>query len=205
MIKNFFAHLISIVFQPLLMPLYGAFYIVYANPFSFPDDYENFMLLLRVGLLTFFFPAVAVGLMVALKFVSTISLRDRMERVVPYIATMAMYIWAFFVFYQNDFNSVVTFIILAACISIFLAFMINILILKISMHTTGAGGMVAMFMLLIPYSQYNPMWIFLSAIVVAGAIGTARLTLKAHTTKEVYYGYLNGFFSFMLAYNIFQF
>jgi membrane-associated phospholipid phosphatase len=125
--------------------------------------------------------------------------------VVPYVATLALYIWAFFVFFKNDFNPIVTFIILAACISIFLAFMINILVLKVSMHTTGAGGMVAMFMLLIPYSYHNPMWVFLASIVVAGAVGSARLALNAHTTREIYYGYLNGFFSFMLAYNIFQF
>jgi membrane-associated phospholipid phosphatase len=203
--KAFFGHFVSIVFQPLLMPLLGTFYIIYTNPFSYPDPYENYMLLLRVGLLTFFFPALAVGLMAALKFVSTISLRNRQERVIPYIAALAMYIWAFYVFYKEGFNSIVTFLILAACISICLAFLINILVLKVSMHTTGAGGMVAMFLLLTPFSQFNSMWPLLISIVIAGAVGSARLALDAHTPREVFYGYLTGFFSFMLAFNIFHF
>lgn len=203
--KAFFGHFVSIVFQPLLMTLLGTFYIIYTNPFSYPDPYENYMLLLRVGLLTFFFPALAVGLMAALKFVSTISLRNRQERVIPYIAALAMYIWAFYVFYKEGFNSIVTFLILAACISICLAFLINILVLKVSMHTTGAGGMVAMFLLLTPFSQFNSMWPLLISIVIAGAVGSARLALDAHTPREVFYGYLTGFFSFMLAFNIFHF
>jgi membrane-associated phospholipid phosphatase len=204
-IKELAAHIISIVFQPLLMPLFGTVYLVYANPFTFPDEYQNFMMMLRVGLLTFFFPAVAVGLLAALKFISTISLRERQDRIIPYIITMAMYIWAFFVFFKEGFNGVVTFLLLAATISIVLAFLINILFLKVSMHTTAAGGMIAFFMLLIPYSQFNSLWPFIITILIAGAIGTSRLILKAHSTREVYYGYMTGFFSFMIAYNIFHF
>jgi membrane-associated phospholipid phosphatase len=204
-IKNAFAHLISIVFQPLLMPLFGTFYLIYSNPFSFPEKGENFLLLLQIASLTFFFPAVSVGLMAALKFIGSVSLRERQDRVIPYIITMGMYIWAFFVFYKNDFNSIVTFLLLASTISIVLAFLINILFLKVSMHTTAGGGMIAFFMLLIPYSQFNALWPFLITILLAGLIGTARLILHAHTPKEVYYGYLVGFFSFMIASNIFHF
>ncbi|HAE14067.1 MAG TPA: hypothetical protein PKX04_12640 [Chitinophagales bacterium] len=203
--KEFFAHIISIVFQPLLMPLLGTFYLLYSNPFSYPDPGENFMLLLRVALLTFFFPAVFVGLMSALKFIGSISLRDRQDRVVPYIATMAFYIWAFYVFYSESFNGMVTFLLLASCISIVLAFLINILFLKVSMHTTAAGGMVAFFLLLIPFSQYNALWPFLTIILIAGLVGTSRLILSAHSKKEIYLGYLVGFMSFMIAMNIFHF
>lgn len=204
-VKEAFAHAVSIVFQPLLMPLYGTIYLVESNPFSFPDPGQNFLLILRVALLTFFFPAVAVGLLAALKFIKTISLRDRNDRIIPYIITMGMYIWAFFVFFKEGFNATVTFLLLASTISIVLAFLINILFFKVSMHTTAMGGMIAFFMLLVPTSSFNPMWPFLIAICIAGLVGTSRLILHAHTSKEVYYGYLVGFLSFLIAANIFHF
>lgn len=200
--KNIFGHVISVVFQPLLLPLLGTIYIIRSNPFTFPDPYENYMLMLRVALLTFFFPALVVLLMSALKFVKGVNLRDRQDRIIPYIATLALYIWAFFVFYKEGFNGIITFMLLGSTLSIVIAFLMNLLVLKISMHTTGVGGMVAFFMLLLPYTNFDSLIPFLVMILIAGLVGSARLALQAHTPREIYYGYLVGFFSFMLA-NVF--
>lgn len=160
------------------------------------------MLMLRVALLTFFFPALVVLLMSALKFVKGVNLRDRQDRIIPYIATLALYIWAFFVFYKEGFNGIITFMLLGSTLSIVIAFLMNLLVLKISMHTTGVGGMVAFFMLLLPYTNFDSLIPFLVMILIAGLVGSARLALQAHTPREIYYGYLVGFFSFMLA-NVF--
>ncbi|MFN3940119.1 MAG: phosphatase PAP2 family protein [Chitinophagales bacterium] len=197
--KDIFGHSISIVFQPLLLPLLGTVYIIRSNPFTFPDPYENYMLMLRVALLTFFFPALVVLLMSALKFVKGINLRDRQDRIIPYIATLAFYIWAFYVFYREGFNGVITFMLLGSTVSIVVAFLFNLLVLKISMHATGVGGMVAFFMLLLPYTNFNSFIPFLVVIIIAGLVGSARLALGAHTPREVYFGYLAGFFSFMIS------
>ena len=200
--KKVFGHFFSILFVPLLLPLYGTCFILFFNPFRFPDQAENTLTLMRVGILTFFLPSVTILLLVGLKFIKSLNIYDRQERAIPYIAAMFFYIWAFYVFYKENFNPQITFILLGATISVFLDFIINLLALKISMHTTGAGGLVAMVMLLAPFTYYNSLYIFLAAIVIAGCIGAARLALKAHSEQEVYLGYLSGFFSFMIA-NIF--
>ncbi|MBC8045373.1 MAG: hypothetical protein H7Y00_01115 [Fimbriimonadaceae bacterium] len=201
--KNFFGHFISIVFQPLFLPLYGTLYIIYSNPYMFPDKFENYQNILRIALNTFFFPAVIVLLLYKLKFVKGVNLKNRQDRIIPYVAAMMCYIWTFYVYYHEQLNPTITFILLGSCISIFLAFMINTLVMKVSMHTTGGGGLVAMMLILIPFSYFNPLLIFIISILVAGAIGSARLALHAHTTREVYYGYLIGFFSFMIATNLY--
>ncbi len=201
--KNFFAHVISIIFQPLLLPLYGTLYAIYSNPYAFPDELENYQFIARVAINTFFFPALVIALLVALRFAGSVSLRGREERVVPYIAAGLFYIWIFYVFYKEGFNSVITFILLGSTIAVFIAFLSNILFMKISMHTTGGGGLIAMLLVLIPFSQKNALMFFLVAILIAGLIGSSRLILKAHTEREIYYGYLAGFFSFLLAYNIY--
>jgi len=203
-LKHIFGHSFSIVFQPLLLPLLGTVYIIRSNPFTFPDPYENYMLILRVALLTFFFPALVVLLMSALKFVQGINLRNRQDRIIPYIATLALYIWAFYVFYKEGFNGIITFMLLGSTISIVLAFLMNLLVMKISMHTTGVGGMIAFFLLLLPYTNFNALYPFLIVIVIAGLVGSARLALNAHTPREIYFGYLIGFFSFMLTNLVFK-
>lgn len=200
--KKVFGHFFSILFVPLLLPLYGTMFILYFNPFNFPDKAENTLTLMRVGILTFFLPSVTILLLVGLKFIKSLNIYDRQERAIPYIAAMFFYIWAFYVFYKENFNPQITFILLGAAISVFLDFIINLLVIKISMHTTGAGGLVAMVMLLSPFTYYNPLYIFMGVIVIAGCIGAARLALKAHSEQEVYFGYVSGFLSFMIA-NIF--
>ena len=200
--KKVFGHFFSILFVPLLLPLYGTIFILYFNPFNFPDKAENTLTLMRVGILTFFLPSVTILLLVGLKFIKSLNIYDRQERAIPYIAAMFFYIWAFYVFYKENFNPQITFILLGAAISVFLDFIINLLVIKISMHTTGAGGLVAMVMLLSPFTYFNPLYIFMAVIVIAGCIGAARLALKAHSEQEVYFGYISGFLSFMIA-NIF--
>jgi hypothetical protein len=201
--KTTIAHFVSVVFQPLLMPLYGTCLLVFSNPYMFPDAYENRLDIMRITLNTFFFPAIIVILLAGLRFVKGINLRNRQDRTLPYIAVMMCYIWTFYVYYKNQFNPIITYILLGSCIAIVLAFLINVLFMKVSMHTTGGGGLVAMSLILMPFYYSNPIAIFLLSILIAGAIGTARLILQAHTEREVYYGYLVGFFSFMLTANIF--
>src|SRR5207237_1213303 len=99
---------------------------------------------------------------------------------------MMCYIWAFYVYYKEGFNPLITFILLGSTISIILAFMINLVVMKVSMHTTGGGGLVAMMLILIPFSHFNPLGVFLISFLIAGAIGSARLALHAHTYREVY-------------------
>ncbi len=63
---------------------------------------------------------------------------------------------------------------------------------KISIHMTGAGGMVAM-LALVDYAGFgNLFWWLCGAIILAGAVGSARLYLGSHTPAQVAAGFLNG-------------
>ncbi len=203
MIKKIFGHFFSIVFVPLLMPLYGTLFVMWSNPYAFSDAGVNALTLARIAILTFGFPAFTIFLLVRLKFVKTVNVYDRQERIIPYITSGFFYIWTTVVFFKEGFNQQLTFILLGSTIALFVDFLINILVTKVSMHTTGAGGMVALMLVLFPYSKVDALPVVLIAVVCAGCVGAARLALKAHTEREVYLGYLTGFFSFMLAANIY--
>ncbi len=66
---------------------------------------------------------------------------------------------------------------------------------RISLHTIGMGGLLGFFlemMLHLPgTSIFTILFPFL--VIAAGLVGTARLYLQAHTSAQIYVGYVVGF------------
>ena len=147
--------------------------------------------------------------------VESIQLKHQQERIGPYIITGIFYLWLFINLRQNP-NVPMTFkfCVLGATIGLFLAFIIN-LFSKISMHTTGMGGLLAMTLIVIFNFSPATIWFSLSdqiswelpAVLIlmlvlffAGIVGSARLFLQAHEPHDIYGGYLVGFISQFAAY-----
>jgi membrane-associated phospholipid phosphatase len=87
---------------------------------------------------------------------------------------------------------------LGATIGIFSAFIINIFS-KISMHTVGMGGFLAMMLICISRSVANNEYILILAVIAAGLVGSSRLILGAHESNEIYGGYAIGFLTQFVA------
>ena len=96
--------------------------------------------------------------------------------------------------------------VLGATMGLFLCFLIN-LFFKISLHATGIGGFIGMVLITMWLYSYGTfeMWLpFLGAcsisinlvlmlsLLVGGMIGSARLGLGAHSSKELYAGFALG-------------
>lgn len=203
------AQIISVVCHPLLMLTYmlGLLLIVNSYMFGINSASEGKLLLVRVFATTFILPAFAIFLMYRLKLISSINMTDKQERIGPFIATGVFYLWAFRSI-LNDSNMPSAFLIaaLGTTIGLFACFLIN-LFFKISLHATGAGGFVGMVLITTWLYDRGPflMWlpfagvctvsintVLLVSIVLAGAVGTARMILNAHTSKELYAGFLLG-------------
>lgn len=63
---------------------------------------------------------------------------------------------------------------------------------KISTHTAAIGGVAGA---LVSYSMafsFNPLWWLCLVLVLAGAVGTARMILRQHTLSQVVMGFLIG-------------
>ena len=149
---RFLAQLISSVFHPLLIPTYGFAVYLFGNRYLFSAyalPQKGFELL-KVFLLTAFFPAFAIALMAALKFIEHTNLRRREDRILPYIATGFFYIWAYVVYRKTNEPAVYQAVLLGACISVFAGLMINSLWGKVSMHTNAAAALATTVMFLVP-------------------------------------------------------
>ena len=214
------AQILSIVLHPLLMLTYMLGLLLIVNPYLFGINSasEGKLLVIRVFATTFILPAFAIFLMHRLKLISSIEMTDKQERIGPFIVTGIFYLWVFRSV-LNDTNMPTAFLIasLGTTIGLFACFLIN-LFFKISLHATGAGGFVGMVLItmwLYSYGAFS-MWlpfvgvctvsinfILMLSVFLAGAVGSARLVLGAHTSKELYAGFVLGLVCQYIALQVF--
>jgi len=201
---------LSVITHPLLVPTYMLFLLILINPYLFgvssPTDPEAAQLLIEVFMYTFFIPAASFLVMYLLDFISDLQVSDPQERIGPYLITAIFYLWVYYNLSKNaQFPPAYVSFMLGAVIALFLSFFLNIFA-KISAHATGMGGLVAMVIIstlwfsygsfILPWNaarEISMMNLLMLVIIIAGAVGTARLLLKAHEPNDVYGGYLVGF------------
>lgn len=188
------ATFISYLFHPVFIPTLVVIALYFLVPVSFkgitPDTAK--LRLITVVMLTAFFPLLSVFLMKALGFIKSIYMYDPKDRIIPLIAIMIFYFWSQQVFSNlKDTPVIIEIWMLGLFWGIITLFMISIFF-KISMHTTAAGGMVGIMLVVLLTSPVNLMTAFFASIILAGVIGTARLLLGQHRPPEIWLGYIAG-------------
>jgi len=210
MVLRSFAHLLSIVFHPLLLLTYMLVILRMVNPYIFGAGRNSDILLfvIIIFMSTFLIPLVGIVMMRFLGLINSFQMHDKRERIGPYILTGIFYIWMFRNLYEHpDIPLAYKVFVLGATIALFLAFIIN-LFSKISMHAVGMGGLVGMVVLTMLLFSYNTFLLhtglfgtiqvsmnalLMLTIILAGMVCTARLLLKVHTLQDIYGGFVVGF------------
>lgn len=196
------AEIISYIFHPVFFPTVMLALICWLDLSQLADITKSTQLK-WIGVTAFntiFFPLFTVFLIWQLKFIKSIFLKTQRDRIIPLIAIMIYYFWAEQLFHRK-FHAplIVTTLFLGAFWGIILLFIGNIF-LKVSMHTTAAGGVIGIMLILMFTGQINFLIPFLITLLFAGLIGTARMLLNAHTHNEIWLGYAAGFISQIFAY-----
>ena len=202
------ANIASVIFHPLLLLLYSYIILAWCNPYlfgrsSFADvfaDKGNSILLIWLLIFSFFVPFLSVLMMKGLGLIKDLKMSDKTDRIGPYIIVGLLYIVIFMNLKNNNSNIPYELAIfsLGATIGIFAAFIIN-LFSKISMHTVGMGGFLAIILICVSHSIANNEYILILSVLAAGLVGSARLILGAHEPNEVYGGYVIGFLAQFVA------
>ena len=194
------ATLVSYVFHPVFMPVVMMILLYKLAPVNFVNvpvgnilERGSFMnLLFVVGNCTIFFPLITVLLMKTLGFVKSIEMHDVKDRMMPLLANMIFYFWAYHVI--NNIGGT-PFILKALLLGTFwgvIAIFVVSIFVKISMHAVAAGGMVGILAVLLVVNPINMLPALYTGLLLAGGIGTARLLLRAHAVAEVWLGYFVG-------------
>lgn len=196
-------------FHPLLVLTYVLLLMMSANPFAFGGEQRSVLLLLSVFSTSFLIPALGVVLMKPLGLIKELQMRDKQERIGPYIVCGVFYLWLYKNFMGGTVPELYAKFTLGACIALFLAFFVNIFS-KISMYATGMGSLIAMIMILafawpgnavtVGQIRLSLNLILAMVIVLAGVAGYFTMRNTDHEARDVWRGYQAGFVAVLIGY-----
>ena len=186
------------MFHPLLLPTFLFAVVLYylpASAITFPRE-SRWVILIFVFMTTFVVPATGTWFLYRFGRVRSLSLTERTERGYPLFLTTICYAITSFLFYRQDvFDRLFFFVMGVITLLVFLTYLFSLL-RKISAHSVGAGGALGLLVVLNALLPENHLvHLIVLYIIVAGAVMSARLALDAHTSGEVYGGFILGFFS----------
>lgn len=188
------SHLLSWLLVPLMMPVYGTLLAFGLSILAFTGMGVRIAFVGVVFAFNVLIPSLAVIILKRMGFVRDIGLNDRDERLVPYLICITGLVGtALFMSYKGAPEWLVMFYYGGAA-----AGLVEVVInrwWKISVHSAGIAGLVAMLLHLLLYDYSLPStfaWL-LVAVALAGMLGSARIWLGRHTLGQILAGYAVGF------------
>lgn len=192
--NNKLAQMLTIMFQPLLVPLYGLTLLFAVPQFYGFNIWAKIAVIVVCAAIMVVLPVIFYSLLIKFKVITTPQASDRKQRVWAYLFTLVCYACTAWLLIK--FNSfVVSKVVLMAFFALLAVTLINFF-WKISAHATGISGLLgASLYISFAYGVYNPALIVV-LILCCGLVCSARLQLNAHTPMQLFAGILLGF-SFM--------
>jgi hypothetical protein len=192
------AKIISVIFHPLFMPVYGMV-IIFSAPTLF--EYLPFavkrILLFIVLINNVLLPLSLLPFFRYRNIISSWTINNRRERIIPLLITTILYSTTSFIIFRFPVPGFLKSFFLAAA---FLSLMVTVINFrwKISLHSVGAGALIAI-VLLLSFKMYSPlMWYLISVIIAGGLILSSRLRLNYHNPQQVWFGFITGFLGLSL-------
>jgi hypothetical protein len=188
------AKIISVVFHPLFMPIYGIL-IIFSAPTLFgylPFSIKR-LLILIVLINNVFLPLSLLPYLKYRNHITSWSIDNQRERMLPLFIATILY-------------AATSYIIIRYPVPVFIkTYIFGIFIIslsvttlnmwwKISIHSTASGAIAAL-VLVLSFKMNSPLlWPMLLVIISAGLILSARLKLNVHNSSEVWSGFFLGYF-----------
>jgi hypothetical protein len=189
------AKIISVVYHPLLVPLYGLL-IIFLSPTIFeylPLAYKKILLLI-VLLNNVLIPLSLIPYLKYRQLISSWFVINQKERIIPLITTSIFYFITLYIILTFKIPVFIKAFILTSAVLSSIITVINFWF-KISIHSVGAGALIALVIALSVKSN-DPLTLMLIAVILlAGLVLSSRLWLNSHSPKEVWLGFFLGVFT----------
>lgn len=168
-----------------------SYYFLFPAIAQFNEASRNYVLLL-ICVCTAILPALAVSTLVRMGKLDSLQLEERRQRNWPLLQTVFIYFAVFYLLQSKPVPPFIIFFLLGAVIAMLIAMLVN-LHWKVSLHGIGVGGLCGGLSILYLRTGEGPIWVLAGCFILAGAIGSARLQLKAHNLLQVAVGLIGGF------------
>jgi membrane-associated phospholipid phosphatase len=194
-VKRILALLVSIIFQPLIIPalVFGLILFVLPEATSLPPSFKQNIYYLIV-LSTLVIPMITIFGLRLSGTLKSLHMETIQDRAIPFSITSIYYLLTlYFLYEKTEIDPILWQVLLV--ISIVVIGLTGITFFwKMSAHTTGMGGLLAIVIVLgTKFPTFKALYPLLLAISLNGIVATARLYLEAHKPIEVYVGLIFGF------------
>jgi hypothetical protein len=182
---------ISYVFHPVLMPFLATVFYFSISPRFIPLPIVKAKLF-SLAILTIFLPILLFFVLKMLRKVNTIYLDTPKERVIPLILNSIIIV--FIIQSVIPFNEIIElyFFYIGILLSTLTCLMLAFYNFKISIHMIASSGVLLFFIALSIHFNINIIGTIALVFIIAGAIATSRLHLKAHSNIELIIGFFVG-------------
>lgn len=190
------ANIISVVFHPIFIPtlifaaLFG-FAPILARPLS---DEALMYILMAIFITTFVIPLCSMGVLRFSDYISSMAMKERKERVIPFLFVSVFYGITTYMFYAKmQLNQVLVLIMLTITIITFLIAIITFF-WKISAHSAAVAGMMGFFIaIMVKFSMESLLFPVILSVLLVGIVMSSRLYLNSHKPSEILGGGILGF------------
>ena len=196
-IRTSLAKVLSYLLHPVFMPSYAVYLLLNNSAFKI-NEKIGWLIYALVFLNTCLLPVFATLILKKFGLVSSMQIDQQNERTSPYLISLFFFTTTWWLLSKAPLPPIVAQLMLGASIAILFTAIIN-LKMKISAHLVGIGGATGAFLVLGLSGFQDYSFNVIAGVFIAGCLGWARLELQAHTSREVYSGFLLGVFCQLLA------
>lgn len=198
------ANFLTTALSPLLMPTYGIFLALWVSVLCLQPYGTRVSILLVCMGITCIIPLIFLSVLRHFKLIKDLHVEIREQRLFPYLFTALCYlVAAYFLYFRHQPQWFVMFMV-GSAVAVLLMALINLKV-KISAHMAGIGGVVALIYQIhvLGLSAFNLLWLLCLSVIMAGALGSARLAMKRHDMWQILAGFVVGFLSVSLTMRFF--
>ncbi len=188
------ARIVSYLFHPLLFPTYLVLVLGFLMPgFLLIPTNAIWRFAGFVAVITFIFPAANLLMLKAFGSISSLEMRERRDRYLPFVMITIFYAVVCGMFFYKvslnvNFNKVMLIVTVLTAVATIATFFF-----KVSVHSLAIGGALGIVMPLNKAADGTLLFLVVAMIVIAGTVMSARLYLQVHGMREVGYGAAIGF------------
>lgn len=189
-----FHKFISTILHPIVIPTIGVMLYFLLIPNNFISQQKLYVLSL-VFVVTYLAPLLILVVFKKLKIIKSYQTESIKERRLPIVFMIIL-----FYLLGNTLKQITTLrdlslLFYATSFGLGIIYFLFFFKIKASIHLLSLGISLGFFMVLSNVYSQSFIQIFIIIFLLAGLLASARLHLKAHTTKEIYLGFFVGVLS----------
>jgi len=184
---------ISFIFHPIIMPLLGVIFYFSKSPRFIAQEVISAKII-SLSILTIILPILLYFLLKTIGKTDSIYLKTTKERIIPLVLNVIICVLIIVRVFPDNQIIELYYFFLGVLISTIVCLVLALLNFKASIHMIAIAGV---FMFAIGISVHfgkNLNGSLALFSIIAGAIATSRLHLKAHTNVELIFGFCIGLF-----------